>query len=270
MTKSPAPARPGTAIGILGLAEMAAGSLAILPDAANGNLDRALQDLPPTARAMAIKEVNATAADLLDINLIDLLIAGWRTYVELTSAARRTLAQPGSKEQLSLVTHRVTAEQQPAVKVVVNGTTVTTVQLRFTVDFDVSALLTEISEGRLVAIHTGHCDITATLAIDGIEVPPGHMRLELPGAISVTPGIRLLPAEDYAQGAGHPAAAPTKPPVQHVQSVPSPTPATLLSQPVPPSGEWWEAAGSAVPPAPAPAAAAAPKKASSSKRWWGQ
>jgi hypothetical protein len=270
MIESPATARPGTAIGILGPAEIAAGSFAILPDTANTNLERALHDLPPMARATAIKEVNATAADLLDINLIDMLIAGWCTYHELTSAARRTLAQPGSKELVSLVTHRVTAEQQPSIKVVVNGTPVATVQLRFTVDFDVSALLTEITEGRLVAIHTGRCDITATLAIDDIDVATGQMRLELPGAISVTSGIRLLPAEDYPPGAGHTGAASTMPPVQQAQPAPSPTPAALKRRPVRPGGEWWEATGPAVPPAAAPAAAATPKKASSSKRWWGQ
>jgi len=37
-----------------------------------------------------------------------------------------------------------------------------------------------------------------------IDVATGQMPLELPGAISVTPGIRLLPAEDY----------PPAPPIQ--------------------------------------------------------
>jgi hypothetical protein len=212
MTTTSATTRPNTAIGLLfSPAEIAVGSLAILSEATNANLERALQDLPPAARATAVKEVKATAADLLDINLIDMLIAGWRTYHDLTSAARRTLAQPGSKELVSLVTHRVTAEQQPSIRVLVNGHPVVIVRLKFSVDFDVSALLAEITEGRLVAIHTGRCDITVTLAVDDIDVATGQTRLELPGAIPVTPGIRLLPTEDYPSGAGQPAATPTVP-----------------------------------------------------------
>jgi hypothetical protein len=122
-----------------------------------------------------------------------MLVAGWRTYHDLTSAGRRTLAQPGSKELVSLVTHRVTAEQEPSIEVLVNGQPVVTVRLKFSADFDVSALLAEITEGRLVAIHTGRCDISATLAVDNIDLASGQTRLELPGAIPVTPGIRLFP-----------------------------------------------------------------------------
>jgi hypothetical protein len=292
VTTTPATTRPNTAIGLLfGPAEIAAGSLAILSDATNANLDRALQGLPPAARATAVKEVRATAAGLLDINLIDMLIAGWRTYHDLTSAARRTVATPGSKELVSLVTHRVTAEQQPSVKVLVNGQPVATVRLKFSADFDVSALLAEITEGRMVAIHTGRCDITATLAVDDIDVATGQTRLELPGAIPVTPGIRLLPAGDYPSGAGQPGATPAEPGVPQPQpAVLSSSHAALPSQSATPGGEWWKATGAvsppptqggewseaagaatppaATPPAAAPAAADTPKKAGSSKRWW--
>jgi hypothetical protein len=101
MTTTPTTARPNTAIGLLfGTGESAADSLPILSDATNANLDRALQKLPPAARVTAVKEVKATAADLLDFNLVDMLIAGWRTYHDLTSAARRTLAEPGSKDAM--------------------------------------------------------------------------------------------------------------------------------------------------------------------------
>lgn len=274
MTTTPTTARPNTAIRLLFGTGESADSLPILSDATNANLDRALQELPPAARATAVKDVKATAADLLDLNLVDMLIAGWRTYHDLTSAARRTLAEPGSKELVSLVTHRVTAEQQPSVRVLLNGQPVATVELKLSVDFDVSALLCEITGGRLVAIHAGRCDITATLAVDGIDVATGQSRLELPGAVSVSSGIRLLPAEDYPSSAGQPGARSAMPRVQQAQVVvPSPTPAAspgatgALAPPAQRGGAWWEPTGAATPPA-AASTAVAPKKAGSSKRWW--
>lgn len=200
MTMKPAkPPRPHSALELLfGQAEGGAGPLAILSAEVTGNLGRALESFPAVTRETAVSEVRAAAAGLLDINLTDMLLAGWRQFHDLTSAARRTLAAPGSSELVSLVTHRITTEQQPYVKLLVDGHPLATVRFGVCVDFDVSALLAGVSAGRLVAVHTGRCDITATLAIDDVEVVTRQARLELAGAIPVTPAIRLLPAHEYA------------------------------------------------------------------------
>jgi len=165
------------------------------------NLGRALEGLPKATREAAVREVAAAARGLLNVNLIDVLIAGWRKHQDLTSAARRTLAAPGSTELVQLATHRVTEAQQPYISVLVDGHCVATLHLDLSVVFDVSALLAGISAGRLVALRAGHCDITARLAVEGTDVVTRRTRLELPGVISLGTGIRLLPAEDYPPGA---------------------------------------------------------------------
>ncbi len=124
---------------------------AILSAEAGENLSRALANLPALTRETAVRTVRA-AADLVDINLIDLLITGWRQYQDLTSAARRTLAAPGSSELVSLITHRVTAAQEPYINVLVNGHLIATIRFSVSVVFDVSAMLAEISAGRLVSM----------------------------------------------------------------------------------------------------------------------
>jgi hypothetical protein len=78
---------------------------------------------------------------------------------------------------------------------------VATLQLNLSVVFDVSALGAGISAGRLVALHSGRCDITATLTIQGTTVITRHAHLELPGIIPLSPEIRLLPARNYPVGA---------------------------------------------------------------------
>jgi hypothetical protein len=164
------PARPRSAMELLfGLGEDAPGALAdrILSAGAGGNLGSALENLPKVTREAAVREVTAEAAGLLDVNLIDVLVAGWREHHELTSAARRTLAVPGSTELVSLASHRVTAEQQPYVTVLVDGHRVATVELGLSLVFGVTALLAGISGGKLVALHAGRCEVTAALAIQG-------------------------------------------------------------------------------------------------------
>jgi len=165
--------------------------------AADGSLGRALAHLPPEARTAAVREVTAAAAGLLDVGLADVLITGWREHRDLTAAARRTLAAPGSTELVDLAEHQVTSTQEPYVSVLVDGHQVATVQLGLTVVCDVTAMLAGISAGRLVAVHSGACDITLTLAIDEAEVITRQTRLALPGVITVHRGIRLLPASAY-------------------------------------------------------------------------
>jgi hypothetical protein len=197
------PAHPRTAMELIfGAGEGATGALAerILSAGADQNLGRALANLPKVTRDAAVREVTAEAAGLLDVNLADVLVAGWREHHDLTSAARRTLAVPGSTELVALAAHRVTIEQQPYITVLVDGHQVATVRLGLSLAFEVTALLAGISAGRLAAVHTGHCAVTAALAIQGAELVTREARFELPGVIPLGTGIRLLAAGEYAAG----------------------------------------------------------------------
>lgn len=164
---------------------------------AQTDLDRAVRRLPEATRKAAIREAAVTAAELLDVRLDGLLLTGWRLHHDLVGAARRTLASPGSTELVDLIRHQVTANQQPSVAVLVDGRQVAAIQLGLTVEFDVSALVAGIKAGLLIAVHAGSCDVTATLAIQGADVQDGSTHLDLPAVLTVSPGIRLLPAESY-------------------------------------------------------------------------
>jgi hypothetical protein len=182
--------------------EDAPGALAhqILSAGADGNLGRALENLPTATREAGVREAATAAARLLDIDLIGLLVAGWREHHDLTEAARRTLAAPGSTELVDLATHQITTTQQPFVSILVDGHRVATLQLGLSVVFDVSALVAGISAGRLVALHSGHCDITATLAIQETDILTRRAHIELPSVVPINPAIRLLAARNYPAG----------------------------------------------------------------------
>ena len=193
-------ARPRTATELLfGPGEDAAGALAerMARAGADGNLGTDLEHLPAAARAAAVREVAGQAAGLLEVNLADVLVAGWREHHELAAAAQRTLAVPGSTELVSLATHQISTEQRPYVTVLVDGHRVATVELGLSLALVVTALLAGISAGRLVALHTGRCDVTAALAIQGSDLVTRQAHFELPGVIPLSPGIRLLPARYY-------------------------------------------------------------------------
>jgi hypothetical protein len=147
------------------------------------DIGRVLDRVPPLTRDTAIGQVSATAAELLDVNLADVVVAGWRQHEDLTGAARRTLAAPGSVELVELASHRITAHQDPYVSVLVDGHQVGSVRFRITLGFSVSALLAEVRQGRL--------------AIQDITVVTRQEHFDLPGMVALRQGIRLLPAHEY-------------------------------------------------------------------------
>ena len=91
---SAVPDHPSTTLDLLfGPGEDAPGALAhqILSAGTGGNLGRALESLPTATRQAAVREATTAAAGLLDVDLLGLLVAGWREHHDLTAAARRTL-----------------------------------------------------------------------------------------------------------------------------------------------------------------------------------
>ena len=169
----------------------------ILSPGGDQNLGRALADLSETTRKAAVQEAATTVAALLKVDLIGVLVRGWREHRDIVSAARRTLAAPGSTELVSMSAHEVTVDQRPSVSVLVDGQPVATLQLGLSIVFDVHALLLGISSGRLITVHSGRCEITATLAVQGADLLVRHAHLELPGVMSLRRGIRLLPVSEY-------------------------------------------------------------------------
>ena len=183
-----------------------------------------------------MREAATVAAGLLQVDLIGVLVAGWRQYRYIVDAARRTLAAPGSTELVSMVTHQVTVAQHPSVKVLVNGRRAATLQLDLSIVFDVMALLAGISGGRLVALHSGRCDVTVILAVQGTELLARRAHLELPGVVSDGQGIRLLPVGEYPVGAYAGSERPSGPPAASRPSwesavrVPPPTRPSVLTR----------------------------------------
>ena len=180
----------------------------ILSPGGDQNLGRALAHLPETTRKAAVQEASTTAAALLKVDLIGVLVRGWREHRDIVSAARRTLAGPGGTELVSISSHEVTLDQRPSINVLVDRQRVATLQLGLSIVFDVHALLLGISGGRLVGVRSGRCDITATLAVQGSDLLVRRAHLELPGVMSLRRGIRLLPLDEYPAGEDPPGEYP--------------------------------------------------------------
>jgi hypothetical protein len=157
-----------------------------------GALGEGVTKLSRAGRNAANDQVAALAHGLLDLDLGGLVIAAWGKYADLTAAAKRTFATPDSSEVVELATHTITSTHRPFVELLVNDVHVATVRFELAVKFVVKALVATVQHGRLVAVHAGDCDVTATLAAEGRQLAKREAHLQLPVLVRLGGGIPLL------------------------------------------------------------------------------
>jgi hypothetical protein len=145
-----------------------------------GSLDTALQLASEAGRQAVDSQVAVVANGLLDLDLGDLVVAGWRKQGELAAAAERTAANPGSPEVVQLATHRVRSVHRPFVELLVNDVHAATVTFDLEIEFVVKALVVTVRDGHVVSLNSGACDVAASLAAEGIRLASRRAHFELP------------------------------------------------------------------------------------------
>jgi len=220
----------------------------ILSPGGDQSLNRAITHLSEATRRAAAQEAATTMAALLKVDLIGVLVHGWSEHRNIISAARRTLAAPGSTELVGMSSHEVKLDQRPSVSVLVDGQQVATLQFGLSIVFDVSALLLGISGGRLITVRSGRCEITATVAVQGIDLFVRRSHLELPGLFALRRGFRLLPVDAYPAGEGVPGELPAGQPTDGGHAGGGRRVSRYPAGTDDPSAPWWLSSNSVPPP----------------------
>jgi len=172
----------------------------------------ALELVSQAGRKAAGRQVAVVANGLLDLDLGDLVVAGWRKQHQLAAAAERTAANPGSSEVVELATHRVSSAHHPSVELLVNDAHVATVTFDLDIEFVIKALVVTVRDGHVVSLHTGACDVAATLAAEGIRLASRQAHFELPLVVRWPLLLRLGGGSDpLPYGAKSPPASPPEP-----------------------------------------------------------
>jgi hypothetical protein len=163
-----------------------------------GDLTRLTQQ----GREAAEEQLASVTADLLNLDLGDLLIYSWRTRDRLVRAARQTRQIPGRHEVVQLGTQRITWAYNPTVELLVDGVKVHTFRFQLTVIFDIDVAALIIQDGLLTAMKAGDGTVTGTLVLEmpggDLELASRQRKINLHVIINVGHGIPLLPGDaDY-------------------------------------------------------------------------
>lgn len=165
---------------------------------------RGLCSLSGSALQAVNHEIATVADGLLNLDLGDVLLSGWHKYIELTKAAERTLASPGSEEVVVLATHRVVSTHHPSVELLIDGVKAHTFVLELKVVFDLSGVTAVLRQGNLVTLRAGECVVTATLTLEGTSLQLSRKgRINLPLALQLHRPIPLT-RQGRHQPASHP------------------------------------------------------------------
>ncbi len=179
-----------------------------------GSMGSALELLSETGRETAADQVAVVAHGLLDLDLGDLVVAGWRKQGQLAAAAERTAANPGSSEVVELATHRVSSAHHPFVELLVNNVRVATVTFDLEVEFIVKALVATVRDGHVVSLRSGTCDVVATLAAEGVQLASRRAHFELPLVVHWPFLLRLGGGSDPLPYGAKSPPTPTPPPTR--------------------------------------------------------
>jgi len=160
-----------------------------------GNLTKLTQQ----GREAADEQLASVTAGLLDLDLGDLLIYGWRTRERLVRAARQTRQVPGRREVVQLGSHRITSAYNPTVELLIDGVKVHTFRFQLTVIFDIEVAALIIRDGMLTALKAGDGAVTCTLTLEmpggDVELVNQQRKINLHLIINIGRGIPLLPAD---------------------------------------------------------------------------
>ena len=155
----------------------------------------AIGGISPPARREVVRQVATIALQTLDLDVVNLLLGGWRAHARLVAAARRTLAAAGSEEVVDLVSHRIRSVHRPYVSISLDGTQVARLNFEATAIFDVKALVGVVRAGRLAELQGGQCELNALLAAEGVQLAHRQQTIDLRFALPLRTGIQLVESD---------------------------------------------------------------------------
>lgn len=165
--------------------------------------------LSPMGRQLAAQEVARAISGLLSIDLVDVLLGGWKRQRDLRDAARRTLADPDDHELVRLGAHCIQMHERPTVDVIVDGALVCTIGVDIEISALVDALVARVESGLLTGFESGRVTVTGAIKVRQTTIAQSSCVLEAVTDIPLREGIPLLAATRVTADPGSPMIQPT-------------------------------------------------------------
>jgi hypothetical protein len=150
---------------------------------------------PPAAAAIAAKlgpfdwkSVHDKLGDLLDVNVADVLVGGWRTIGDVRKRLGESRLDPSRTVLMHLGSHTITSEHRPSIEIRADGRAVAELVFPVAVEFEIKAVELTVRGGAVVEAHTGEVRAKGTVKLDdAVLFERESAPLPLPGKMVFSP-----------------------------------------------------------------------------------
>jgi hypothetical protein len=130
--------------------------------------------------------------DLLDLDVMEVLAAGWNKYRVLSEFADPDRHPADESNDVALDDHSLSMTYRPALEITVDGVKRGSIEFTLTVALQLKAVILIIKGGRIMGLRTGSCSGKVTLDLDGAEIVNHDLAaVDLPGLLELGKGVPI-------------------------------------------------------------------------------
>jgi hypothetical protein len=152
----------------------------------------------------AWQQVQAQLPRLFDVPLLDILLASWAKYQQVSQHARADAKEPGKRTTLDLDKRSLSSTHQPRIELRVNDQPIATLPFTIKLELKFKTLRLTLGDGRIWRIESGDCEGVGSVQLSGQTILERRFaKVDLPGSIAFADGIPIPTAEQpYRWGDG--------------------------------------------------------------------
>lgn len=152
----------------------------------------AVEKVPGLKWPIFTKQIQAHLEDALDMDLLEILLSGWKKYRGLQQYRDRSKYPPNQTSLVPLGKHTLKSAHKPSVDVMADEVLLARVTLDVALSLEIEGLILAIRDARIREIAAGRCRGEARLACAGVEIVKKEIvSFDLPGRINLKEGIEI-------------------------------------------------------------------------------
>ena len=146
--------------------------------------------IAPFVTGMDWDNMGGRVLDLLDINIVDVLLGGWKAHQEVRREIELTTADPSRTAKVVLAHHSIDSTHTPSIEFRAQGRKVFSLAFPVELAFDVDAVELTIRTGAICEVRTGDVKVRGTLKLENtVLVERALAPIELPGRMLLAPDL---------------------------------------------------------------------------------
>ena len=155
-------------------------------------LKEAVAKLPGLEWGPVAREIEAKIGEILDVDILGVLLGGWRKYRQLQEYRDTTKHPPEETILLSLAEHAISSSHHPKIDILAGEAPIAHLEFTITLALKLEGVVLKVRGGKIREISAGRCHGKGTLECAGVPLVERETeRFELPGRLGLGDGIDI-------------------------------------------------------------------------------